>query len=366
MNRRHVLAALGSVVGGVGVAGCRGIGPSGDSETPHGSTTGGQPPGTSGQSTTRPQSSSTVTDATADSETPTPTPTSVPTTEPGPETPSLDALPTTDPKTRSPAAVTPGTPTADTQFPPDSDGDARVCWYRSVAEKPDADVLVMEPSLLDVSAPEISLSMTLHNRTDRKFEFNPYHWEFYRWERGRWHYIAPDGWLNPLADLKPGGSHTWDPDLSFIGGGTYAYSIRGALTATDGTDSDSEAAVAAAQFPVTGPPLAVRPSERVTAAGRDTDRVVLNVDHPIVDEGAPVTFIVQRADDVSAPRHLITEQLYRHFPLRDALAYMSEGVAAVRVRTVANGKPVPDGQNVRPPFAYNGETFRIHAVDRRS
>jgi hypothetical protein len=70
-----------------------------------------------------------------------------------------------------------------------------------------------------------------------------------------------------------------------------------------------------------------------------------------------------RADLTDAHR-LITEQVYRRWPLRDALAYAPPGVREVRVETVANGLHNPfGGVAERSPLAYDGEQFRMRAVE---
>jgi len=182
----------------------------------------------------------------------------------------------------------------------------------------------------------------------------------------------------PLMELPPGESHTWtvtfeDDDLGrvafrssgtsdvtvgAVGGGTYAFAAEGWWDDQAATPTYEHRTVFAAQFELTGEALQLVPSDAVTDTRRDGDRVVVEADNP--DGGDPATYALTQDEDATDPREFVTEQVYRQWPLRDALAHAGEDVQEVYVETTT---PVSPPFGVRtdedPAVRYDGRTYRV-------
>lgn len=274
------------------------------------------------------------------------------------------------------------TPSMDAPFPPNRDDVDETIWYRQVSNPEQS--LVLEPSTTTASLPQAELSFTLRNGTDRPFESNFYDWSLYRWERGRWHYIMPLAGVDPLNTLSPGFSHRWmltvdnerfpqswtrplgDEDLTLhgLGGGTYAFSIDGWWPDQEETPADEHKTAYAARFTLDGEPLSLEPSRDVTDVERGCRTVVVS----LIDERATetddepgATLVLTRDDSVTDPYHLVTEQLYRQGPLRDAIAYAEPHLTEVRVETSATipQRGMPEDPS---PVAYEGQTYRVDTI----
>lgn len=290
--------------------------------------------------------------------------------------PSTDA---TDPEPSADTPATPGTPPHDAPFPPNGDDVDRVVWFREVSD-PDGR-LHLAHSASSVELPG-EVSFTLSNGTDRTFMTNLYDWTLYRWEDG-WHRVAPTMVNDPLMELPPGESHTWtvalgsddlakprfrssgteDLEVGALGGGHYAFAARGWWDDQDSTPSYEHKTVCAARVELDGDQLPLVPSHAVTGTRRDGDTVVVEADNPRSD-GTPATFVLSRDEDAPDPRPMITEQVYRSWPLRDALAHAT-GADEVRVETTTGITPLFGVHaDDDPAVEYDGRTYRLRAEAR--
>lgn len=247
---------------------------------------------------------------------------------------------------------------------------------------------MLEPSTNAVSLPTGEIAFTLSNGTDRTFRTNFYSWAVYRWEDGRWHHVAPTMTPDPLHSLPPGDSHRWtltvdDTDLSkpsfrtqgtadvtveALGGGTYAFAVDGWWADQEATPTYEHKSVRAVRFPIEGDPLELEPSSAVTDVQREGDAVVVTATNERAaqtDEDRPATFVLAHDESADDPRQLITEQVYRSWPLRDALAHAGPDVAEVRVETTTTSVPAFGVAEDRPPLAYDGRTYRLSVDDSR-
>ena len=270
------------------------------------------------------------------------------------------------------------TPPHDAPFPPERDDVDDVVWYREVSDPESA--LVLEHSAGSVALPEAEISFTLTNGTDRTFATNFYDWALYRWEAGRWFRIAPFAVPEPLMSLEPGESHTWTLTLDDtepgdgrvrsqgteritvrpVGGGSYAFGVGGWWQNQSATPVYKHQTVCAARFRLDGPDLELVASDAVTDTRRDGDTVVVSAENPD-DGGDPATYVLTRDEDAADPEQLITEQVYRQWPLRDALAHADAAVREVRVETTTSTVPPFGVQDDEPPIRYDGRTYRITA-----
>ncbi|PSQ19407.1 hypothetical protein BRD00_01925 [Halobacteriales archaeon QS_8_69_26] len=296
-----------------------------------------------------------------------------------------DTTPTPDPtSTRDP---TTGQPPDGNRYPDYGDDVARVVGYEDV--DPPTDAVYVEPGSEGVTLPSGEISFTMHNGTHRTFATNFYGWRIDRWEDG-WHHVAPRFVNQPLMHLRPGGSHTWritvdntdlrdaekvsgnvggttDVTVPALGGGTYAFAADGWFEGDGSTTSsvpehERQTAVAA-RFTVEGPALELSLSDWVTDTARDGDTVTVTPgDRPERESSRPATYVLRRDPDVEDPRTLVTEQVIREWPLRDALAALEPGVETVRVETTTGAYPA---FGIHEPVAveYEGETFGVETED---
>jgi len=280
---------------------------------------------------------------------------------------------TDSPGTTGTGDATPGSDPAG--FPPEDDGVDRVVWADDV-EDPSGRV-ALSADLASTTLPDARATFTLRNRSDRRFATNFYDWRVYRREGGRWHRVAPRYVNQPLMHLDPGDSHAWTVGLSSerpatpelhtggtddvgvrpVGGGEYAFAVSGWFPDQTATPTHEHETVHAARFELDGPDLSLEPSDAVRSVERDGDVVRIEADGD-PDESREATYVLRRAPDATDPVSLITEQAYRRWPLRDALAHAAEGVAEVRLRA-ADGTHPPFGVHADDPtaFAYDGTTW---------
>ncbi|WP_415380664.1 hypothetical protein [Halosimplex sp. TS25] len=276
------------------------------------------------------------------------------------------------------------TPPHDALFPPGRDDVETVVWFREVSD-PDA-ALVLEHSAASVALPDAEITFTLRNGTDRPFQTNFYDWALYRWEGGRYHRVAPQAVPQPLMQLAPGESHRWRVALGNddratalrwsegteaiavdpVGGGHYAFAAEGWWKGQEQTPTYEHKTVCAARFELDGPRLDLVPSDAVTDTRREGDTVVVSADNPRGGEDrTEATYVLTRNDDATGARELITEQAYREWPLRDALAHAGPDVREVRVDTATGVTPIFGVQSDEDPaVTYDGRTYRISAEKR--
>ncbi|NEU56965.1 hypothetical protein [Halorussus sp. MSC15.2] len=320
MNRRQVLALLGSAAAG----GCLG-----GSESP---------PATTSRST----SSVGTTGQTTESEPETRT-----------ETPDQPELGVRNPE---------GCP------PFDSDVKRVVCASAVGDDAP----MTLGPAGQSGSLPRAEFSFTLTNGTDAVFTVNYHAWEIWKRVDGEWFRIAPRSWPQPAMFLRPGGAHTWhltvdNTDLdrpiphsggtesvtvAGLGPGTYAFGTDGWFRG----QSYENATGFAARFELTGESLELAPTG-IDRTERDGDTVVLHDDPEENEDRA--AYVVTRVE--SAPeesRRMITEQVIRRTPLRNALAHFESGVRTVRLEAGTGTSPAFGVSEARY-VEYEGQTYRI-------
>ncbi len=336
MRRRRLLALL-SATTAAGVAGC--LGDEGTTE----SDPGGTPDSTAG-------------------------------TEPG-GTP--DATTDGGPSGDGPSDL-PGVPPGEAGFPPDADDVDRVVWTDDVADQ--TDQLVLDRAVASTTLPDASATFTLHNRGDRRFHTNFYDWALYRRENERWNLVAPRFVNQPLMELPPGQSHAWDLSLSSrtpadrglhtsgtddvsvrpVGGGTYAFAIDGWFPEQTATPTHEHKTMFATRFELEGPDLTLEPSNAVTSVTRDGDVVRVEATGDTNEDARQATYVLSRASEAEAVHELVTEQAYRQWPLRDALAHAEDGVTEVRLRAGTSTHPAFGVHNDDPPsFTYDGTPWRV-------
>jgi hypothetical protein len=109
-----------------------------------------------------------------------------------------------------------------------------------------------------------------------------------------------------------------------------------------------------------GPTLSLEPSDAVTAVERDGGVVSVTADGRTSEESRRATYVLSRAPDADGGHPIVTEQAYRRWPLRDALAHAEDGVDEVRLRAPTGTHP-PFGVQTEesPTVAYDGTTWRV-------
>jgi hypothetical protein len=332
MRRRRVLALLSASL--VGVAGCSADGESGDgASTPEGGTV------TTGDRTTDRTGAGATT------------------------TRSRTATDGADRTTSRASTETPRpTPDGSAEFPPRWDPE-RVFWSRIGP----VDGIALDAEVASSTLPEAGVEFTLANRSDRELSSNFSSWELYRWEGGRWYFLAPLFSHMGVSILDPGESHTWtfafsseipphevsgsgasEVRIQPVGGGTYAFAIHGYSTAFPGT-------LWAARFGLDGPDLSLEPSQRVNGATREGETVEVDAAANAAGPDARLaTYVLSRTPEAADPRPMITEQVYRRWPLRDALAFVGPDVEEVRVRAYATSHPAFGVTRTDPAVEFGG------------
>jgi hypothetical protein len=101
--------------------------------------------------------------------------------------------------------------------------------------------------------------------------------------------------------------------------------------------------------------LPLQSSSAVAGATRRGDTVVVEADR---DHAGRKTLELRRRD-AEGGRPMVTEQIRRHWPLRDALAYATDGVETVRVLMGTDNDPLlgVEGRRIR----YEGDGFELDA-----
>lgn len=240
---------------------------------------------------------------------------------------------------------------------------------------PDTDApLAFESTNRSGTLPRAEFEFTLTNETNATFQTNFYAWRVWKRVDGEWYHVAPRMWPDPLMAVRPGESHTWsvsvdNADLDRpipraegtsevtvvgLGAGEYAFGVDGWFQGQHYEDGTG----VAVPFELTGDPL------ELTAIGidrveRDGDAVRVYADP---DEGEdPAAYVLTRVDDTpTEPRRMITEQVLRDTPLRNALAHFEPDVRRVRLETGTTTYP-PFGVDEPRYVRYEGETYSIEA-----
>lgn len=155
----------------------------------------------------------------------------------------------------------------------DDSADRTVCYH--AVDPSAADVLVgVSPEVFDPDLEDRdveTLRFTLYNRSEWHFHFNHYAWGIERHDEGSWTHVAPDAYPEPLMELPPGGTYTWElpsephpspsPDRYMLldvalAAGVYAFHVAGTFGAgLRGTRTPTE------------PPTSEPSEERVECVG---------------------------------------------------------------------------------------------------
>lgn len=240
--------------------------------------------------------------------------------------------------------------------------------------------IYLEPSA-DAVAEGDRISFELRNESGRTFSHNPYRWLLHKRVDGRWHYVAPGEWPEPLARLASGERHGWDlsvnnegiedgeaiarsgdgPDpIRGLGGGEYAFGTRGWFEGA----RDEGVIGFCARFDLEADALALAPTDAIVGIDWDGDTLVAtsergDPDHESTRLGA---YELLRTDDVEGET-LITESLLRDDQLRDAIALAREYDAdRVRLEEYNGIHPIFGIQSERH-YEYDGETYAISATE---
>lgn len=272
-----------------------------------------------------------------------------------------------------------GDPTAPS-FPPDSEDVDRVVWARDVDDP--SDRLVLEPDAKSGTLPRTTLSFTLRNGTDETFQTNFHDWALYRREDGVWYYLVPRVVVQPLMGVRPGGSHEWmltvdntdlsspslrggDGDGPFVrglGSGEYAFTANGWWAEQNATPTHEHKTVVAARFSLEGDPLALGPSDAVSEVSRDGDVITVTATNPAaedLEDDRPATFVLTRDPSATGAQRMVTEQVYRRWPLRDALALADRDVREVRIESTEAGLVSFGFDDGPSAITYEGQHYRI-------
>lgn len=174
-----------------------------------------------------------------------------------------ESTPGTDGSTPTTAREAPGTdrgtdtPPGDPECPSFAEGvDRTVCWRGAVPRGEPVYLAAASTEFHEVDGDDAvdTFELTLHNRGDRPFQCNPYHWEIHRKEGDGWAHVAPEGYNQPIAFIEPGTTYTWVlstrphptpnapktlyPTVNLSSGERYAFRVAGKLSAL-GEESDA-------------------------------------------------------------------------------------------------------------------------------
>jgi len=181
---------------------------------------------------------------------------------------------------------------------------------------------------------------------------------------------------------RPRASHTWtvtvDNDdldapvtpveanaslpLRALGGGSYAVIVVGTYGRAGASWRDNQPIIGyAGRFTLQGGPLPLVPTNTVRDVTRDGNAVTVTMGE--VDSSHAIT-VARRASPATErgnePPRYITESLYGHPVLRNALAHVEAGVERLTVRT----NSIPDPAMVSGwTFSYAGRTYEAAERD---
>lgn len=260
-------------------------------------------------------------------------------------------------------------------------GDPQGCpTYRedveSVVCTPDmtdsGDRMTMRPASATGSLPEATVEFTLENTRSGAFRTNFYAWRLHKWVDGEWYYIAPSFWPEPMMELAPGETHSWqliadNTDLARsipraqgtsaitvpgLGGGTYAFGVAGWFEAEDHT----EGTAFVTRFDLEGGAIQLSPTPDVEERERDGDKVLVSWPQ---ESGDQITYRVTKLKSVPPDaERVIAEQVIREDALRNALSLFERWAMIVELRTTTAA--LPQGQSAgERTISYRGTGYRI-------
>lgn len=287
----------------------------------------------------------------------------------GPETTTVEETTMTSDRT-TPDPPELGVPNPETCPPFDSNVKRVVCSSDVGDDAP----LVIDPADQFGSLPRAEFDFTLGNEMNATFETNFYGWSVWKRVEEKWYNIAPRFVNQPLMRLRPGDSHEWhltvdnadldrpiphsggtrDVTVVGLGAGTYAFGIDGWF---EGQTYEDKTGVAA-RFELTGDQLELTPVG-IDRAERDGDTVVVHDESEGNDDRG--RYVVTRIESAPEdPSRMITEQVVRETPLRNALAHFESRVRQVRLEAETTTFPA-FGVNGTRYVEYEGETYSVKA-----
>lgn len=237
----------------------------------------------------------------------------------------------------------------------------------------------LEPSARTLSV-DSDIAFTLRNKRDAPLESNFYDWQVHKRVDDDWFHVAPLSWPEPLMTVDPGETHTWtlgmedgvvaagqlvprltetsDILLTGVGGGRYAFRARGRFA-----DDESDTPIAfAATFDIEAEPLPLTTTEFIRNIEVDGDVLRAESTRGDPDSGYAegLVYDLERLDPpVVDAQSLITEQIVRRLPLRDAVALATEyGADRVEIEEV-NGAIPMFASNLAREIEYQGEYFSV-------
>lgn len=231
----------------------------------------------------------------------------------------------------------------------DYDGESRVICNDGATTADDSTQLT--PDHRSVSLPDAHLAFRLSNR--RETYFNASQWDLHKRVNKTWYDVPVPQIRTFELSLVPENSHEWlitidnsdlhsviqpvegtDVTIRSLGSGTYALTVSGSY----GTQNESMVAnrpwvAYAAQFSIEGEPLTVEPTTDVTDVQRDGPTTIVRATSEVPQWTVTVREVDEEATEERAElqRELITEQLYRHPILRNAIAHFEDDVTEVIV-----------------------------------
>jgi len=235
--------------------------------------------------------------------------------------------------------------------------------------------LVLTPSSDGISLPTGSISFTLANETDATFETNYYGWSLHKRVDGEWYHVAPGAVPEPAYRLSPGESHAWnmkvdnsnldreivtvsntaDLHLRGLSGGTYAFGTDGWF---QGQEYTKKTAVVA-RFRIEGDRISLSRTDSVESVERDGETKVVKM--PEAENPRQIT-VTRIGDPPEEPERVITEQVIRTTPLRNALAVFEEEGDAVQTVRVENATLMVNftlALEDESYVEYRGTTYRV-------
>lgn len=258
-------------------------------------------------------------------------------------------------------------------------GTARVICYEAVVGSDDGEAVGVEsvPAVLEPStrslAPDESIEFVLSNQRDVALSTNFYDWRLDKRVDGEWYHVAPFEINEPLMSIPPGESHTWtmqidnsgiedgevvpqasgtdDLTLAGLGSGWYAFRARGWFE----DDSYEDDLAFAGMFDYDGDPLELTTTNLVGETEFEGETLV---SEPAANQQANEAYVLERVEELDGePEQVITEQLLRSPPRRDAVALAQEHDAdRVRLDGYAAERYAPDPLGA---FRYEGQQYDL-------
>lgn len=240
---------------------------------------------------------------------------------------------------------------------------------------PNPDVCPDTPDKLEIARPrpttELSndeLSITLTNKSNSTFEWNPYDWTIYTRGNGAWQKLAPVMIPAPIDKLPPGESHTYtltctnsellginsyrsetQITLYGLGPGPLALTTTGAFDATPDTNYTAGAIFG---FHGTEPPI--KPTTHVTSTEIDDDTLTITTKEN-TDTYLQLDFI-----DATPDYHLLDNHVRQTRGLRNTLSYTpTAGISTIRYHDTESAiKDIIDYLSAITPQTANRYQFR--------